>query len=123
MASPRTPAPGPHRCKGIGDVPVIIGNPGIANAAHLATRKSLTRAACIVVLAAALLTPQPSAAQKLYSYEPLAMDPYSTIYVNDGSCSEGKVLKVQGAPRNQRRKKTCVPMSELRGVERSGAAR
>jgi hypothetical protein len=41
------------------------------------------------------------------------MDPYSTIYVNDGSCSAGKVLRVQGAPRNQRRKKSCVPMSDL----------
>jgi hypothetical protein len=51
------------------------------------------------------------------------MDPYSTIYVNDGSCSAGKVLKVQGAPRNQRRKKSCVPMSDLQGVPRSGIAR
>ena len=33
---------------------------------------------------------QPSFAQKLYAYEPLMMDPYSTIYVNDGSCSAGQ---------------------------------
>jgi hypothetical protein len=104
-------------------VPIIIGNPCFGNTARMATRKSLTKAACIVALAAALLTPQPSAAQKLYSYEPLAMDPYSTIYVNDGSCSEGKVLKVQGAPRNQRRKKSCVPMSELQGVKQPGTSR
>jgi hypothetical protein len=89
----------------------------------MATRKSLSGAAGFMALLAALLTAQPSVAQKLYSYEPLAMDPYSTIYVNDGSCSEGKVLKVQGAPRNQRRKKTCVPMSELRSVERPGTSR
>ena len=68
----------------------------------------------------ALFTAQPSSAQKLYSYEPLMMDPYSTIYVNDGSCSAGKVLKVQGAPRNQRRKKSCVPMGDLQGMPRSG---
>ena len=59
---------------------------------------------------------QPSFAQKILSYEPLMMDPYSAIYVDDGSCSAGKVLKVQGAPRNQRRKKSCVPVSEVRGT-------
>ena len=68
----------------------------------------------------ATLMAQPCSAQKLYSYEPLMMDPYSTIYVDDGSCSAGKVLRVQGAPRNQRRKKTCVPMSDLRGAQRPG---
>jgi hypothetical protein len=51
------------------------------------------------------------------------MDPYSTIYVDDGSCSAGKVLRVQGAPRNQRRKKSCVPMSDLRGTQHPGAAK
>jgi len=58
---------------------------------------------------------QPSAAQRVLSFEPLAMDPYSTVYVDNGSCSAGKVLKVQGAPNNQRRKKSCVPLSDLRG--------
>jgi hypothetical protein len=70
------------------------------------------------VLVTALFVAQPSYAQKLYSYEPLMMDPYTTIYVNDGSCSSGKVLKVQGAPRNQRRKKSCVPMSDLKTAPR-----
>ena len=77
----------------------------------------------LAVLVAALFIAQPSSAQKLYSYEPLMMDPYSTIYVNDGSCSAGKVLKVQGAPRNQRRKKSCVPMSDLQVVPRPSSAR
>ena len=75
------------------------------------------------MLLAALFVAQPSYAQKLYSYEPLMMDPYTTIYVNDGSCSAGKVLKVQGAPRNQRRKKSCVPMNDLQGAPRSGSSR
>ena len=66
----------------------------------------------------ALSVAQPSYAQKLHSYEPLMMDPFTTIYVNDGSCSAGKVLKVQGAPRNQRRKKSCVPMSDLKTAPR-----
>jgi hypothetical protein len=58
---------------------------------------------------------QPSAAQRVLSFEPLAMDPYSTVYVDNGSCSPGKVLKVQGAPNNQRRKKSCIPLADLRG--------
>lgn len=85
--------------------------------------RALRKAAGLAALLAALFTAQPSSAQKIHSYEPLMMDPYSTIYVNDGSCSAGKVLKVQGALRNQRRKKSCVPMSDLQGVSRSGIAR
>ena len=88
-----------------------------------ALRRALRNAAGSAALLAALFTAQPSSAQKIYSYEPLMMDPYSTIYVNDGSCSAGKVLKVQGAPRNQRRKKSCVPMSDLQPSLRPGAAR
>jgi hypothetical protein len=56
---------------------------------------------------------QPCFAQKVLSFEPLMMDRYSTVYVDNGSCSAGKVLKVQGAPNNQRRKKSCVPLSDL----------
>lgn len=68
------------------------------------------------LFAAALMlsTVLPSAAQPILTYEPLAMDPYSTVYVDNGSCSAGKVLKVQGAPAHQRRKKSCVPLSDLR---------
>ncbi|QUS41085.1 hypothetical protein RPMA_21235 [Tardiphaga alba] len=69
----------------------------------------------LLVAAVALCAAQPSHAQKVLSFEPLAMDPYSTVYVDNGSCSAGKVLKVQGAPNNQRRKKSCVPLGDLRG--------
>jgi hypothetical protein len=58
---------------------------------------------------------QPCFAQKFLSFEPLMMDPYATVFVDNGSCSAGKVLKVQGAPNNQRRKKSCVPISDVRG--------
>jgi hypothetical protein len=75
------------------------------------------------VLLFAMFMAQPSFAQKLYAYEPPMIDPHATIYVNDGSCSSGKVLKVQGALRNQRRKKSCVPMSDLQAAPRSGAAK
>lgn len=50
-----------------------------------------------------MLTAQPAAAQKIYPNEPLMMDPYATIYVNDGSCSAGKVLRVQGAQQEELR--------------------
>ena len=80
----------------------------------------LRRPAGLTVLVVTLVVSQPAAAQKIYSYEPLMMDPYSTIYVDDGSCSAGKVLKVQGAPKNQRRKKSCVPLSDIAGRARSG---
>ena len=80
-------------------------------------------ASFVTVLLAVLLIPRAACAQKLYPYEPLMMDPYSTIYVDDGSCSAGKVLRVQGAPRNQRRKKSCVPMSDLQAVPRPGAVK
>jgi len=104
-------------------VPSIAWSLCIQSAAWLAvSRRVLRGLAGLGALLLALFTAQPSSAQKIYSYEPLMMDPYSTIYVNDGSCSAGKVLKVQGAPRNQRRKKSCVPISDLQGMPRSGQA-
>ena len=98
--------------------------PAIVSSREHATLMAVLRgAAGFAMLLAVLFMAQPSFAQKLYPYEPLMMDPYSTIYVNDGSCSAGKVLKVQAAPRNQRRKKSCVPMSDLQGVPRPAATR
>ena len=82
-------------------------------------RKSIN----VAVLLASLGMAPPASAQKLHPYEPLMMDPYSTIYVDDGSCSAGKVLRVQGAPNNQRRKKSCVPVSDLRGLPHPSAVK
>jgi hypothetical protein len=62
------------------------------------------------VLLAAL---QPSFAQKLLTTEPLMLDPYAVVYVNDGSCSAGKILKVTGVIRGLHRKKSCVLASEI----------
>jgi len=104
-------------------VPVIVCSARSKDAASIAgLRRVWHKLAGSGAILAALIAAHPSSAQKLYSYEPLMMDPYSTIYVDNGSCSAGKVLKVQGAPRNQRRKKSCVPMSDLQ-VPRSGASR
>ena len=84
---------------------------------------AMRKAARLTVLLAIPFAGQPSFAQKLYPYEPPIMDPYATIYVDNGSCSAGKVLKVQGAPRNQRRKKSCVPVRDLQVVGAPAAAR
>ena len=72
----------------------------------------------LAVLLLALSTASPSLAQKLYSYEPSVIEPYATVYVNDGSCSAGKVLRIQGTHRNLRRKKSCVPVTDLRSLPR-----
>jgi hypothetical protein len=56
---------------------------------------------------------QPSFAQKYLTTEPLLLDSYAVVYVNDGSCSAGKILKVTGAVRGLHRRKSCVPASEL----------
>lgn len=63
------------------------------------------------------LLAQPAFAQKVLTSEPLMMDPYATVFVDNGSCSAGKVLKVHGAPNNQRRKKSCVPLSDVHGIK------
>lgn len=77
----------------------------------------------IVAPLAIVFAAQPSFAQKLYPVEPTMIDPYATVYVDNGACSAGKVLKVQGAHRNQRRKKSCVPISDLKDVGLPAAAR
>ena len=76
----------------------------------------MRKAGGLALLLMALFKAQPSFAQKLTPYEPPMMDPYSTVYVNASFCSAGKVLKVQGTPRNQRRKKSCVRTSDLQGA-------
>ena len=65
--------------------------------------------ACCVLLAAS----QPSFAQKVLKTEPLALDPYVVVLVNDGSCANGKILKVTGAIRGLHRKKVCVPITDV----------
>jgi hypothetical protein len=94
-------------------VSVSAGSDGLDDGATFVWGRIVRRLAASAFLLTALFVVQPSYSQKLHPYEPLMMDPYTTIYVNDGSCSAGKVLKVQGAPRNQRRKKSCVPIGDL----------
>jgi hypothetical protein len=66
-------------------------------------------AGCVV-----LAVVQPSFARSLLKKEPLALDPYAIVFVDDGSCSAGKVLKVTGSIRGRSRKKSCVLFEEER---------
>lgn len=54
----------------------------------------------------------PAAAQTIRMSEPLILAPYESALVYDGTCSAGKVLKVTGAIRGLRRKKSCVTVGE-----------
>jgi hypothetical protein len=56
---------------------------------------------------------QPSFAHKLLATEPLILDPYAVVFVDNGSCSAGKILKVTGSIHGLHRKKSCVPVNEL----------
>lgn len=62
----------------------------------------------LLLLAGAL----PAAAQTIRMSEPLILAPYESALVYDGTCSAGKVLKVTGAIRGLRRKKSCVTVGE-----------
>jgi hypothetical protein len=57
---------------------------------------------------------QPSFSQNILRTEPLALGPYEIAFVDDGSCSAGKVLKVTGAIRGLHRKKSCVRLGDER---------
>jgi hypothetical protein len=50
----------------------------------------------------------PCSAQTVLKSEPLILAPYEIAYVQDASCTAGKVLKVTGAIRGLHRKKVCV---------------
>jgi hypothetical protein len=50
----------------------------------------------------------PSSAQTILKSEPLALAPYEIAFVQDASCSAGKVLKVTGAIRGLDRRRVCV---------------
>jgi hypothetical protein len=50
----------------------------------------------------------PCGAQTILKSEPLVLAPYEVAFVQDASCSAGKVLKVTGAIRGLHRRKVCV---------------
>jgi len=64
----------------------------------------------LVLFAAAL----PCSAQTILKSEPLILAPYEIAFVQDPSCTAGKVLKVTGAIRGLHRRRMCVPLSAER---------
>ena len=67
----------------------------------------------VLITGCVLLTvTQPSFAQTLLKTEPLLLDPNAVVFVDNGSCSPGKVLKVTVIARGLHRKKVCVSAKE-----------
>jgi len=64
--------------------------------------------ASVLILSAVAL---PCSAQTVLKSEPLVLAPYEVAFVQDVSCSAGKVLKVTGAIRGLHRKRVCVALS------------
>jgi hypothetical protein len=63
-----------------------------------------------LIFSAVAVSP-PCFAQTILKSEPLMLAPYEVVFVQDASCSSGKVLKVTGAIRGLHRRKVCVPLS------------
>jgi hypothetical protein len=53
----------------------------------------------------------PCMAQTVLKSEPLLLAPYEIAFVQDASCSVGKVLKITGAIRGLHRRKVCVTLA------------
>ena len=68
----------------------------------------------VVALALLCTVSAPCLAQEMLpnflKKEPYFLSPWSVVYVDNGSCGVGKVLKVTGALGALRRKKAWVPM-------------
>jgi quercetin dioxygenase-like cupin family protein len=50
----------------------------------------------------------PGFADTILNFEPLLLAPYDAAFVQNGSCPDGKILKVTGAIRGLDRRKACV---------------
>ncbi|WP_224742002.1 DUF6719 family protein [Bradyrhizobium sp. 2S1] len=53
----------------------------------------------------------PCLAQTILKSEPLVLAPYEVVFVQDASCTAGKVLKVTGSIRGLHRRKICVSLA------------
>jgi len=56
---------------------------------------------------------QPCLAQTFLKSEPYYLAPFAVVYVDNGVCGVGKVMKIKGALGGIRRQKTCVPMGRV----------
>lgn len=51
--------------------------------------------------------------QNFLKREPHFLSPYSVVFVDNGMCGVGNVMKVTGALGSMRRKKVCVPVQRV----------
>jgi hypothetical protein len=65
----------------------------------------------LVLVLISLAVALPCSAQTVLKSEPLALAPFEVAFVQDASCSAGKVLKVTGAIRGLHRKRICVSLA------------
>ena len=57
-------------------------------------------------------TIQPASAQNILKREPHYLAPGSIVYVDNGQCSAGKVMKVTGLTKGTSRRRTCVSVAD-----------
>ncbi len=68
----------------------------------------------ILVGIASLAAVEAASAQTL-KHEPYQLRPRAVVFVDNGTCATGRILKVTGAMRGFSRKRVCVPL----GVEQA----
>ena len=59
----------------------------------------------LLIFSAAMV---PASAQTILKSEPLVLAPYEVVFVQNGSCPAGQILRVTGAIRGLHRKRACV---------------
>lgn len=62
-----------------------------------------------IVCVSFLTLASPAFAQTVLTREPHTLNPFAVVYVQGGNCSSGKVMKVTGMDRRQR-KRACVTL-------------
>ena len=62
----------------------------------------------VLALALCIAWTATASAEGLLKREPHVLSPGATVYVDNGQCEPGKVLKVTAAFKGSSRKKTCV---------------
>jgi hypothetical protein len=65
----------------------------------------------MLLLGIALLFAAQASAQPILAREPHTLPPFAVVYVQNDTCSYGKVLKVVGSLKGLQRKRTCVSVS------------
>ena len=76
----------------------------------------------ILTVTIVLLADAQASAEGLIKREPRIMQAGATVYVDNGACSPGKVLRVTAAFKGPSRKKTCVSLDPKEASRTTGEA-